>query len=455
MPSATSTLFLNVSAIQQLCSGADGTSILYGSASPTITTGMSGDFFLNISSISAYQLFGPKTSAWPVTGAIFTTQYYLTSYVNNIVGSLTGDSGYLNYNSVPGYGILSALQIVNGTPFNPSIGVTTNSSAVNFLTLCAFTVPVFTVSGDGSISSIGGCSFVKPITANRQFDTSGGTLSTSHNYIHGGLVHGLGCIVEMIGCHAEGAFATASGHYCHAEGITTYATSSASHAEGYQTESSGPWSHAEGHDTTASGEGSHSGGLSAGAIHGYTWVWNGSASGVGAGVASSQLGQFVAYGENNVHLGKKVGVNTFNITTEATPYTTLPATLTVNGTISASGTISSSSLSVSSISAAAYTINSNTFNNQVGISYTLSPSDNGKIITMNNATSSVLAVPTGLPTGFNCSLIQLSLSTVYVSAGPGVTINSVNSLINTSDQYGQASLLSYSGNTFILAGDLV
>ena len=70
MPSATATLQLNVSAIQLLCKG---TSVLNGVGAPLSTVGITGDFFLDRTTVYpplVYNLYGPKastTSTWPAT----------------------------------------------------------------------------------------------------------------------------------------------------------------------------------------------------------------------------------------------------------------------------------------------------------------------------------------------------------------------------------------------------
>jgi len=53
-----------------------------------------------------------------------------------------------------------------------------------------------------------------------------------------------------------------------------------------------------------------------------------------------------------------------------------------------------------------------TVNAQTGTSYTLASTDNGKVITLSNAGSIQLLVPSGLSAGFNCVFIQVGAGVV-------------------------------------------
>lgn len=91
-------------------------------------------------------------------------------------------------------------------------------------------------------------------------------------------------------------------------------------------------------------------------------------------------------------------------------------------------------------------------NAQTGTSYTLLSSDNGKIVTLNNGSAITVTVPSGLGTGFNCTLIQLGAGQVSVSES-STTINNRNSHTSIAGQYGSATLLSYATDTFLFQGD--
>ena len=101
-----------------------------------------------------------------------------------------------------------------------------------------------------------------------------------------------------------------------------------------------------------------------------------------------------------------------------------------------------------------YRITSNAINAQTGTTYTFLDSDNGKVVTFNNASGITAAIPTGLPVGFSVTVIQLGAGQVGFSADAGVTLNSYTSLRKIAGQHGSVSLVSYSSNVYNLAGNL-
>jgi len=90
--------------------------------------------------------------------------------------------------------------------------------------------------------------------------------------------------------------------------------------------------------------------------------------------------------------------------------------------------------------------------NDTTTSYTLSASDAGKLIILNNASEITVTVPSGLSNGFNCTVLQKAAGAVVFSAN-GTTINNRQSHTKTAGQYAMATLICYDTNTFILAGD--
>lgn len=91
-------------------------------------------------------------------------------------------------------------------------------------------------------------------------------------------------------------------------------------------------------------------------------------------------------------------------------------------------------------------------NAQTGTTYTLVASDNGKVVTLNNAAAITLTVPSGLGAGFNCLVVQLGAGQVTFSPS-STTINNRQSHTKIAGQYGVASLVAYAANTFALGGD--
>ena len=113
------------------------------------------------------------------------------------------------------------------------------------------------------------------------------------------------------------------------------------------------------------------------------------------------------------------------------------------GTISATGAM---------LTDTGYTITSNAISAKTD-SYTLQPSDNGKIITMSAGSVKSITVPTGLDIGFNCTVMRIGTGRVTFVAS-STTINSVDGLLEIASQHGAASLLCYASNTFNLSGNL-
>lgn len=92
-------------------------------------------------------------------------------------------------------------------------------------------------------------------------------------------------------------------------------------------------------------------------------------------------------------------------------------------------------------------------NAQTGTSYTLQSSDNGVLVTLNNASAITLTVPSGLGANFGCSIAQLGAGQVTVTPS-STTVNSLGSLTKLAGQYAEATLFAYVANTFLLAGAL-
>ncbi len=87
-------------------------------------------------------------------------------------------------------------------------------------------------------------------------------------------------------------------------------------------------------------------------------------------------------------------------------------------------------------------------------SYTLSISDNGKLITFNANSNVILSIPTGLPIGFNVNILQKGTGKVDFQGNAGVTLNNRGGFHTSSGLFAAASLISYANNVFVLSGDL-
>ena len=99
-----------------------------------------------------------------------------------------------------------------------------------------------------------------------------------------------------------------------------------------------------------------------------------------------------------------------------------------------------------------FAVDGNAVNVQTGTTYTLQASDNGKVVTLSNASAITVTVPSGLGVGFSVICIQLGAGQVSFSAS-GTTINPSGTLKLTG-QHAAASLIAYATNTFNLAGNI-
>lgn len=101
-----------------------------------------------------------------------------------------------------------------------------------------------------------------------------------------------------------------------------------------------------------------------------------------------------------------------------------------------------------------YRLGSSAINAQTGTTYSLLSTDNGKVITFNNASPITVTVPQGLGAGFSTTAIQLGAGQVGFTAASGVTLNAYSSAYKIAGQHGSASLISYATNIFNLSGSL-
>jgi hypothetical protein len=100
-----------------------------------------------------------------------------------------------------------------------------------------------------------------------------------------------------------------------------------------------------------------------------------------------------------------------------------------------------------------YRLGAGGINAQTGTTYTLAASDNGRVVTLNNAAAVTVTVPASLGAGFSCTLIQLGVGQVTVTPGATVTINAPGGVNKTAVRYSAITLLAVAANSFILSGD--
>jgi hypothetical protein len=92
--------------------------------------------------------------------------------------------------------------------------------------------------------------------------------------------------------------------------------------------------------------------------------------------------------------------------------------------------------------------------NTIPNSVTLAAADNAEIIQSNATTAISITIPTGLPTGFNCMVLQYGAGQITFSPAAGVTLINRNSFNKTIGQYALVTLLHIGSNVVIISGEL-
>lgn len=96
-------------------------------------------------------------------------------------------------------------------------------------------------------------------------------------------------------------------------------------------------------------------------------------------------------------------------------------------------------------------------NAQTGTTYTLVLADNGKLVTLDNASAIAVTVPTNasvaFPTGSQINLLQKGAGQITVSGDTGVTVNATPGA-KARAQWSAATLIKLDTNSWVLLGDL-
>lgn len=92
-----------------------------------------------------------------------------------------------------------------------------------------------------------------------------------------------------------------------------------------------------------------------------------------------------------------------------------------------------------------------------GTSRTLSADDNGKVIFFTSGSAIALGVPSGLPVGFACGIVQAGTGqiTVAIVALSGVTLDALSGAVKTAGKGAQAGLTIWDTDKALLSGALV
>jgi hypothetical protein len=94
---------------------------------------------------------------------------------------------------------------------------------------------------------------------------------------------------------------------------------------------------------------------------------------------------------------------------------------------------------------------------QTATMYTLSLTDNGKLVTLSNAAAITVTVPTNaavaFPVGASIDLLQLGAGQITVSPAGGVTVNKSMATAKSRTQYSVLTLTKIATDTWVLSGD--
>ena len=97
-------------------------------------------------------------------------------------------------------------------------------------------------------------------------------------------------------------------------------------------------------------------------------------------------------------------------------------------------------------------------NAQTGASYTTVLTDDGKLITVSNASANTLTIPPNSSVaygiGTQINIAQLGAGQTTITAGSGVTLNSAGAKLKLSAQYAVATCVKTDTNTWFVVGNL-
>jgi hypothetical protein len=114
------------------------------------------------------------------------------------------------------------------------------------------------------------------------------------------------------------------------------------------------------------------------------------------------------------------------------------------GNISTTGALTGGNSSTSNLSGFAANVAS------ISANYSITSADNGKVIQSTSASAITITIPTGLPTGFNCTVVQMGAGQVTFS---GTYLNRTG-FSKTASQYSVVSILHLGSNSIIVTGEM-
>lgn len=115
------------------------------------------------------------------------------------------------------------------------------------------------------------------------------------------------------------------------------------------------------------------------------------------------------------------------------------------GNISTTGALTGGNSNTSTISGFAANVGT------ITTAYNLSATDNGKILQSTSATAITITIPgTGLPTGFNCTVVQMGAGQLTFSG----TFFNRGGFTKTASQYSIVSIIHLGSNNIIVSGEM-
>jgi hypothetical protein len=90
----------------------------------------------------------------------------------------------------------------------------------------------------------------------------------------------------------------------------------------------------------------------------------------------------------------------------------------------------------------------------ISAGYTLAVTDNSEVVQSNSASAITMTIPAGLPTGFNCMVLQYGAGQITFSGAAGVNIINRNGYNKTMGQYSLVTILHIGSNNVIISGEL-
>lgn len=115
-----------------------------------------------------------------------------------------------------------------------------------------------------------------------------------------------------------------------------------------------------------------------------------------------------------------------------------------SGNVSTTGNLTGGNTSTSTISGFGANVAT------ISGAYSLTASDNGKIIQSTSASALTVTIPAGLPTGFNCTIVQMGAGQITFSG----TYFNRGGFTKTASQYAVVSIMHLGSNSIIVAGEM-